>query len=80
MASGATLPQACKRNQISTQSYCRWRQEFGGLQLDQAKRLKEIERKHNRPKKLVAELSLERGIRKDLRPEPQAWLLGNMQA
>ncbi|MBM3362759.1 MAG: hypothetical protein FJY42_08860, partial [Betaproteobacteria bacterium] len=34
MASGVTLPQACKQAQISTQSYYRWRQEFGGLQVD----------------------------------------------
>ena len=45
LANGANLPQACKQAQISTQSYYRWRQEFGGLQVDQAKRLKEIERR-----------------------------------
>ena len=58
LANGANLPQACKQAHISTQSYYRWRQEFGGLQVDQAKRLKEIERENNRLKKLVAELSL----------------------
>ena len=66
MASGVTLPQACKQTQISTQSYYRWRQEFGGLQVDQAKRLKEIERENNRLKKLVAELSLEKAMLKEL--------------
>ena len=66
MASGATLPQACKQAQISTQSYYRWRQELGGLQVDQAKRLKEIERENNRLKKLVAELSLEKAMLKEL--------------
>jgi putative transposase len=66
MASGVTLPQACKQAQISTQSYYRWRQEFGGLQVDQAKRLKEIERENSRLKKLVAELSLEKAMLKEL--------------
>jgi putative transposase len=66
MASGVTLPQACKQAQISMQSYYRWRQEFGGLQVDQAKRLKEIERENNQLKKLVAELSLEKAMLKEL--------------
>lgn len=66
LANGANLPQACKQAQILTQSYYRWRQEFGGLQVDQAKRLKEIERENNRLKKLVAELSLEKAMLKEL--------------
>ena len=66
LANGANLPQACKQARISTQSYYRWRQEFGGLQVDQAKRLKEIERENNRLKKLVAELSLEKAMLKEL--------------
>ena len=66
MASGVTLPQACKQAQISMQSFYRWRQEFGGLQVDQAKRLKEIERENNQLKKLVAELSLEKAMLKEL--------------
>lgn len=66
IASGATLPQACKQAQISMQSYYRWRQELGGLQVDQAKRLKEIERENNLLKQLVAELSLEKAMLKEL--------------
>ena len=66
LANGANLPQACKQAQISTQSYYRWRQEFGGLQLDQAKRLKEIERENIRLERLVAELSLEKPMLKEL--------------
>jgi len=50
----------------SQRSYYRWQQEFGGLQVDQAKRLKEIERENNRLKKLVAELSLEKAMLKEL--------------
>jgi len=66
LASGTLLPQACQQAQISTQSYYRWRQEFGGLKVDQAKRFKEIERENNRLKKLVAELSLEKAMLKEL--------------
>ena len=42
MANGKTAPQACKEAGIHTQTYYRWRKEYGGLKLDQAKRLKEI--------------------------------------
>ncbi|HET9400021.1 MAG TPA: transposase, partial [Candidatus Acidoferrales bacterium] len=41
IANGKTTPQACKEAQITAQTYYRWRKEFGGLKLDQAKRLKE---------------------------------------
>jgi transposase len=40
IANGKTTPQACKETQITAQTYYRWRKEFGGLKLDQAKRLK----------------------------------------
>jgi Transposase len=42
IANGNTTPQACKEAEIPAQSYYRWRQEYGGLKLDQAKRLKEL--------------------------------------
>jgi putative transposase len=44
IANGKTTPQACKEAQITVQTYYRWRKEFGGLKLDQAKRMKELER------------------------------------
>jgi len=44
----------------------RWRKEFGGLKLDQAKRLKELERENSKLKRLVAELSLEKQVLKDI--------------
>jgi putative transposase len=50
--------------QILAQTYYRWRKEFGGLKLDQAKRLKELERGNAKLKRLVAELSLEKQILK----------------
>jgi len=48
------------------QTYYRWRKEFGGLKLDQAKRMKELERENAKLKRLVAELSLEKQILKDV--------------
>ena len=66
IANGKTTPQACKEAEITQQTYYRWRKEFGGLKLDQAKRLKELEKENAKLKRLVAELSLEKQILKDV--------------
>ena len=66
MANGKTTPQACKEAEITQQTFYRWRKEFGGLKLDQAKRLKDLERENGKLKRLVAELSLEKQILKDV--------------
>jgi putative transposase len=66
IANGKTTPQACKEAEITQQTYYRWRKEYGGLKLDQAKRLKELERENGKLKRLVAELSLEKQILKDV--------------
>ena len=66
IANGKTTPQACKEAEITQQTYYRWRKEYGGLKLDQAKRLKELERENTKLKRLVAELSLEKQILKDV--------------
>jgi len=66
IANGKTTPQACKEAEITAQTYYRWRKEFGGLKLDQAKRLKELEKENSKLKRLVAELSLEKQILKDV--------------
>ena len=66
IANGKTTPQACRDAEITAQTYYRWRKEFGGLKLDQAKRLKELERENAKLKRLVAELSLEKQILKDV--------------
>ncbi len=66
VANGKTTPQACRDAGIHTQTYYRWRKEFGGLKLDQAKRLKELEKENNRLKRLVAELSLEKQVLRDV--------------
>ena len=51
---------------ITEQTYYRWRKEFGGLQVDQARRLKELESENAKLKRLVSELSLEKLILKDI--------------
>ena len=65
-ANGKTTPQACRDAQITVQTYYRWRKEFGGLKLDQAKRLKKLEKENSRLKRLVAELSLEKQVLRDV--------------
>jgi putative transposase len=66
IANGKTTPQACKEAAITVQTYYRWRKEYGGLKLDQAKRMKALERENAKLKRLVAELSLEKQILKDV--------------
>ena len=57
IANGKTTGLACKEALITEQTYYRWRKEFGGLQVDQARRLKELEQENGKLKRLVAELS-----------------------
>jgi transposase-like protein len=66
IANGKTTPQACKEAAITVQTYYRWRKEYGGLKMDQAKRLKELEKENGKLKRLVAELSLDKQILKDI--------------
>jgi len=66
VAQGRTIGQACKEAEITEQSYYRWRNEYGGLEIEQAKRFKELERENARLKRLVADLSLEKQILKDV--------------
>lgn len=66
IANGKTTPQACREAGITEQTYYRWRKEYGGLKLEQAKRLKELEKENAQLKRLVAELSLEKQILQDV--------------
>jgi transposase-like protein len=52
----------CRKLGVSEQTYYRWRKEYGGLRLDQAKRLKDLERENERLKRLVAEAELDKAI------------------
>src|SRR5882724_3205849 len=65
IANGKTTPQACKDAEITQQTYYRWRKEYGGLKLDQAKRLKELERENARLRKAVSDLTLDKLILKE---------------
>jgi len=58
ISQGNTIGQASRQLGIAEQTYYRWRKQYGGLQVSQAKRLKEIENENARLKKLVADLSL----------------------
>jgi len=66
MANGKTTPLACKEAGVTEQTYYRWRKEYGGLKVDQAKRLKELEQENGKLKRLVAELSLDKQILQDI--------------
>ena len=66
ISQGKAAPVACREAGISQQSYYRWRKEYGGLELDQAKRMKDLERENVRLKRLVADLSLEKQVLKDV--------------
>jgi putative transposase len=66
VANGKSTPLACKEAGVTEQSYYRWRKEYGGLQVDQARRLKELEQENTKLKRLVSELSLEKLVLKDI--------------
>ena len=66
MAQGNPTPVACRDAGVSLQSFYRWRKEYGGLEIDQAKRMKDLERENVRLKRLVADLSLEKQVLKDV--------------
>ena len=63
---GMDTPQACRNAGVSEQSYYRWRKTYGGMQIDQAKKYKELERENNQLKKLVADLSLDNAMLKEI--------------
>jgi putative transposase len=66
MAQGKPTPVACRDAGISLQSFYCWRKEYGGLEIDQAKRMKDLERENVRLRRLVADLSLEKQVLKDV--------------
>lgn len=62
---GQTVKDICRKWNITDPTYYRWRQEYGGLKLDQAKRLKDLERENARLKRAVADLTLDKLILKE---------------
>ena len=79
IANGKTTALACKEAGIVEQTYFRWRKEYGGLQVDQAKRLKELEQENSKLKRLVANLSLDNLVLKDI-AEGNVWSAPLLQA
>ena len=65
LAKGSKVPAVCKKLGITPNTYYRWRKEYGGLKVDQAKRLKELERENARLKKIVADQALDNAILKE---------------
>jgi putative transposase len=65
LSQGTKTPEVCRRLGVSEQSYYRWRREYGGLKLDQAKRLKELEKENARLRKAVSDLTLDKLILKE---------------
>ena len=65
LARGQTVKDICRKWSLTDPTYYRWRQEYGGLKLDQAKRLKDLERANSRLKRAVAELTLDKVILKE---------------
>ena len=65
LSRGLPIPQACKKLGISEQTHYHWRKEYGGLRLDQAKRLKELEKENTRLKRLLADAELDKAILKE---------------
>jgi len=65
LARGQTTPEVCRKVGISEQTYYRWRKEYGGLGVDQARRLKELERENARLKKVVADQAVDIQILKE---------------
>ena len=65
VAKGKTIPEACKKIGVTDQTYYRWRREYGGLRMDQAKQFKELEKENSRLKRVVADLTLDNAILKE---------------
>jgi putative transposase len=62
LSQGATVAEASKKINVTQQTYYRWRKEYGGMRIEQAKKLKDLEKQNTRLKKLIADLSLDNAI------------------
>jgi transposase-like protein len=60
IAQGKTIAETCKKIGVTEQTYYRWRKEYGGIKVDQAKRLKELEAENARLKRAVAALTVDK--------------------
>lgn len=62
LAKGETVGQICRRLEVTEQTYYRWRKEYGGLKVEQAKRLRELEKENLRLRRVVADQALDISI------------------
>ncbi len=65
LAKGPAIKAVCKKLEITEQTYYRWRKEYGGLRMDQARRFKQLEKENARLKKLLAEMAIDNAILKE---------------
>ncbi len=65
LSQGGTVGEVSRKIGITEQTYYRWRREYGGMRVEQARRLKELEKENSRLKKLVADISLDNAILKE---------------
>ena len=65
MSQGQTVAQACRVLGVSEQSYYRWRREYGGLKIDQAKRLKDLAKENVRLRRAISDLTLDKLLLKE---------------
>jgi len=65
LSQGSTISAAARKIEVAEQTYYRWRREYGGMRIEQAKRLKQLEKENTRLKRLVADLSLDNAILKE---------------
>jgi transposase-like protein len=65
LSQGSTVGEASRKIGVTEQTYYRWRKEYGGMRVEQAKRLQELEKENGRLKKLVADISLDNAILKE---------------
>lgn len=65
LCQGSTIGEAARKIEVTEQTYYRWRREYGGIRIEQVKRLKELEKENARLKRIVADLSLDNAILKE---------------
>jgi putative transposase len=65
LSQGVTVGEVCRKIGVTDVTYYRWRKEYGGMRVDQARRLKELEQENSRLKKVVADFALDNAILKE---------------
>ena len=79
MGQGKTVSQAAKEAGITDQTFYRWRKEYGGLQIEQAKKFKDLQRENAQLRRAIADLTVEKQILKDI-AEGNVWSAPFLQA